>query len=173
MGCWFTQGRRLGAQLSSLTHRCDKNKQTGGETLGALGPESETPERQDARAQRDASYRKALLTEAVNADLGGDQTVGKAIPRGFVNATIGFEKLAAAVGIPSRVLPSFVRFRRGSACASRYEPIEGSVDEEWRRRESNPRPKTFNTRVYILVRLRMVSRSDPREPARTVGTLAR
>jgi hypothetical protein len=54
-----------------------------------------------ARAQRDASFRKALLTEAVNAYLSGEEAAGKAILRDFVNATVGFEKLAATVRIPA------------------------------------------------------------------------
>lgn len=47
------------------------------------------------RAQRDAGFRKALLTEAMNAFLGGDEATGKAVLRDVINATIGFEQLAA------------------------------------------------------------------------------
>ena len=50
-----------------------------------------------ARAQRDPRFREALLTEAINAFLGGDTAAGKAILRDLVNATLGFEKLAAAI----------------------------------------------------------------------------
>ena len=57
-----------------------------------------------ARAQGDAAFRKALLTEAVNAYFGGEEAIGKAILKDFINATIGFEELAADVGIPSKSL---------------------------------------------------------------------
>jgi DNA-binding phage protein len=57
-----------------------------------------------ARAQRDAAFRKALLTEAVNAYLDGDEATGKAVLRDVINATIGFEELALAVGKPSKSL---------------------------------------------------------------------
>ena len=57
-----------------------------------------------ARAQRDAAFRKALLTEAVNAYLGGDEATGKAVLRDVINATIGFEELAIAVRKPSKSL---------------------------------------------------------------------
>jgi DNA-binding phage protein len=57
-----------------------------------------------ARVQRDPGFCKALLTEAVNAYLGGDEATGKAILRDVVNATIGFEKLAAAVMKQSKSL---------------------------------------------------------------------
>ncbi|MGO9095047.1 MAG: DNA-binding protein [Bryobacteraceae bacterium] len=56
------------------------------------------------RAQRDAGYRKALLTEAVNAHLGGDMAAGKAALRDVINATIGFERLAAELQKPSKSL---------------------------------------------------------------------
>jgi DNA-binding phage protein len=51
-----------------------------------------------SRAQRDGAFRKALLTEAVNAYLSGDEATGKAVLRDVVNATIGFEPLAAELG---------------------------------------------------------------------------
>jgi DNA-binding phage protein len=57
-----------------------------------------------ARARRDAAFRRALLTEAVNAYLGGDEAAGKATLRDFINATIGFEELAAVVRKPSKSL---------------------------------------------------------------------
>jgi hypothetical protein len=50
-----------------------------------------------ARAQRDARFRQALFTEAISAYLAGDTATGKAILRDLVNATVGFEALAAAV----------------------------------------------------------------------------
>jgi len=57
-----------------------------------------------ARAQRDAPFRTALLTEAINAYLSGEEPVGKAILKDFINATIGFEKLATVVSVPSKSL---------------------------------------------------------------------
>lgn len=57
-----------------------------------------------ARAQRDAAFCKALLTEAVNDYLSGDEAAGKAILKDVINATIGFEELAAALRKPSKSL---------------------------------------------------------------------
>jgi len=56
------------------------------------------------RAQRDAGFRKVLLTDAMNAHLGGDEATGKAVLRDVINATIGFEQLAAERGEPSKSL---------------------------------------------------------------------
>jgi DNA-binding phage protein len=57
-----------------------------------------------ARAQRDPRFREALFTEAINAYLAGDTAAGKAILRDLVNATVGFEALAAAVNKSSKSL---------------------------------------------------------------------
>jgi DNA-binding phage protein len=56
------------------------------------------------RAQRDVGFRKALLTEAMNAYLGGDEATGKAVLRDVINATLGFEQLAADLQKPSKSL---------------------------------------------------------------------
>jgi DNA-binding phage protein len=56
------------------------------------------------RAQKDARFRQALFTEAINAYLSGDTGAGKAILRDLVNATIGFEGLAAEINKPSKSL---------------------------------------------------------------------
>ena len=52
-----------------------------------------------ARAQRDAPFRRALLREALDSLLEGDIAVAKISLRGYINATIGFEPLAAQVDI--------------------------------------------------------------------------
>jgi len=57
-----------------------------------------------ARARRDARFQEALFTEAINAYLEGDTATGKAILRDLVNATVGFEQLAAEIRKPSKSL---------------------------------------------------------------------
>jgi DNA-binding phage protein len=57
-----------------------------------------------ARVQRDAAFREALLTEAIDALLAGDVDTGKAVLRDFINATIGFERLARETNMPSKSL---------------------------------------------------------------------
>jgi DNA-binding phage protein len=57
-----------------------------------------------ARARKDGAFRKALLTEAVNAYLGGDEVTGKTVLRDVINATIGFEQLAVDLQKPSKSL---------------------------------------------------------------------
>lgn len=57
-----------------------------------------------ARVQRDARFLEALITEAINAYLSGETTTGKAMLRDLVNATVGFEELAASLKKPSKSL---------------------------------------------------------------------
>jgi DNA-binding phage protein len=57
-----------------------------------------------ARAARDAAFREAMFQEAVRALLSGDVDGGRAALRGYINATIGFERLSAALGRPEKSL---------------------------------------------------------------------
>ena len=47
-----------------------------------------------ARVAHDSAYRKALLREAMDSFLAGDVQAGKSILRDYINATVGFPKLA-------------------------------------------------------------------------------
>ncbi len=57
-----------------------------------------------ARAERDPAFRAALLREAIELLLAGDLETGKAVLRDYINATVGFEKLARATGTPAKSL---------------------------------------------------------------------
>lgn len=57
-----------------------------------------------ARAERDPAFRDALLTEAVEQFLAGDLDTGKAVLRDYINATIGFERVAEETGTSSKSL---------------------------------------------------------------------
>ena len=57
-----------------------------------------------ARAERDSAFRAALLKEAVELLLDGDLETGKSVLRDYINATVGFEKLARATATPAKSL---------------------------------------------------------------------
>lgn len=57
-----------------------------------------------ARAQRDAAFRKALLQEGTECLLAGDLDTGKAVLRDYINATMGFEALAKVFDKSSKSL---------------------------------------------------------------------
>ena len=48
-----------------------------------------------ARAKRDAAFRRALLQEGVECLLSGDLDTGKVVLRDYINATLGFEELGS------------------------------------------------------------------------------
>lgn len=57
-----------------------------------------------ARVVADRSFRDALLQEAIETMLAGDVDTGKAILRDYIKATVGFEKLGAAIGTSPKSL---------------------------------------------------------------------
>ena len=56
------------------------------------------------RVRRDPAFAKALLDEAATLFLNGEPDTARLILRDLVNATIGFEALAAETGKPSKSL---------------------------------------------------------------------
>ncbi len=48
-----------------------------------------------ARAKRDPGFRKGLLSEAIESLLSGEVALGKELLRDYINAAVGFPKLAA------------------------------------------------------------------------------
>ena len=69
-----------------------------------MGLTQEFRETVKARVARDASFRSALLTEAIDCFLSGDASTAKALLRDYINATLGFEGLASRVRLPSKSL---------------------------------------------------------------------
>ncbi len=57
-----------------------------------------------ARIAVDPAFRGALLAEGVEALLTGDLDTGKAVLRDYVDATVGFDRLAEATGTPTKSL---------------------------------------------------------------------
>ncbi len=57
-----------------------------------------------ARVKRDPAFQEALLSEGIDALLAGDVDAGKAVLRDYINATIGFERLASATRTPAKSL---------------------------------------------------------------------
>src|SRR5256885_14486933 len=57
-----------------------------------------------ARVQGDSRFCEAVFTEALNSYFADHTTVGKAILRDLVNATVGFEELAVTLKKPSKSL---------------------------------------------------------------------
>ena len=57
-----------------------------------------------ARMKRDAAFRKGILSEAIESLLTGEVALGKELLRDYINATVGFPKLAARTKIHVKTL---------------------------------------------------------------------
>jgi hypothetical protein len=84
-----------------------------------------------ARVQRDPRFRETLFTEAINAYLVGDTATGKAILRDLVNATVGFESLAATVRKPSKSLHRMLA-PRGNPSTENFFDIVNALQKKTR-----------------------------------------
>jgi DNA-binding phage protein len=57
-----------------------------------------------ARVKRDPAFREGLLSDAVESLLSGEVTLGKELLRDYINATVGFPKLAKHTKIHVKTL---------------------------------------------------------------------
>src|SRR5271168_3258438 len=57
-----------------------------------------------ADIKRDPAFRKGMLSEALESLLGGEVALGKELLRDYINATVGFPKLAAHTKIHVKTL---------------------------------------------------------------------
>jgi DNA-binding phage protein len=57
-----------------------------------------------ARVERDPAFRKGLLSDAVESLLVGEVSLGKELLRDFINATVGFPKLAEQTGLHAKTV---------------------------------------------------------------------
>ena len=82
------------------------------------------------RAQGDARFRAAMLSEAINDLLAGDLATGKAVLRDYVNATITFDGLAKATRIPTKSLQRMLGPRGNPTAESLFAIIKALQKSE-------------------------------------------
>ena len=82
-----------------------------------------------ARAARDPAFRRALFQEAVQTLLQGDIDAVRAAIRDYINATLGFEKLSAALGRPQKSLMRMFAHGGNSTAESLFSVI-GALQAE-------------------------------------------
>jgi DNA-binding phage protein len=76
-----------------------------------------------ARVQRDEKFRRGLLSDAVEALLGGESELGREILRDFINATIGFPALAERTGIHVKTLHQMFGLKGNPTAANLFKII--------------------------------------------------
>jgi hypothetical protein len=76
-----------------------------------------------ARAQRDAAFRKALLRDAIESLLAGEVPLGKELLRDYINATVGFPELAAHTKIHVKTLHQMFGPRGNPTASNLFEIV--------------------------------------------------
>jgi len=75
-----------------------------------------------ARVKRDPAFREGLLSEAIESLLSGEVALGKELLRDYINAAVGFPKLAAHTKIHVKTLHQMFG-PRGNPTASKLFEI--------------------------------------------------
>mgnify|MGYP003653502468 CR=1 FL=1 len=78
------------------------------------------------RTERDPAFAKAMLDEAAMAFLNGEPHVARLILRDLVNASVGFEALAAETNRPSKSLHRMLS-EKGNPSMDNLAAIFGAV----------------------------------------------
>src|ERR1035437_10100503 len=92
------------ARRSGRQRRIGKTTGTGRPRKNTMALTKDFRETIRERAQREPEFRKALLREAIELMLSGDEKTGRAILRNYINATVGFRQLEEATSIPANSL---------------------------------------------------------------------
>lgn len=79
-----------------------------------------------ARAARDSAFAKAMLDEAATAFLNGEPETARLILRDLVNASLGFEALAAETERPAKSLHRMLS-EKGNPSMDNLAAIFGAV----------------------------------------------
>ena len=82
------------------------------------------------RAARDPAFAKAMLDEAATAFLNGEPGVARLILRDLVNASVGFEDLAATTKRPSKSLHRMLS-EKGNPSMDNLAAIFGAVRRQF------------------------------------------
>jgi DNA-binding phage protein len=79
-----------------------------------------------SRVKRDPAFARALVDEALTLLLNGDSVTAKLILRDLVNATIGFESLAANLHKPSKSLHRMLS-KSGNPTLENFSAVLGAI----------------------------------------------
>src|SRR5207248_8909975 len=130
--------RRRHEAASASRHRACEEIVGGIQGAESGGCEAETQEVNDMaltrdfkrtiveRVRRDPDFAKALLDEAATLFLNGEPHTARLILRDLVNATVGFEKLAAETAKPAKSLHRMLS-KRGNPTMDNLAAILGVV----------------------------------------------
>jgi len=76
-----------------------------------------------ARVRRDPSFRKGLLRDAIEALLAGEVALGKELLRDYINATVGFPRLAVHTKLHVKTLHQMFGPRGNPTASNLFEIV--------------------------------------------------
>ena len=115
-----------------------------------------------ARAKRDAAFRRGLLSEAIESLLSGEVTLGKELLRDYINATVGFPRLAAHTKIHVKTLHQMFGLNGNPTASNLFEIVAYLQHAEGVRFEIR------STRAALRAKRRLSSRGTNR-PASAIS----
>ena len=105
-----------------------------------------------ARVKRDAAFREGLLSEAIESLLSGEVEVGKELLRDYINATVGFPKLAARTNIHVKTLHQMFGPNGNPTASNLFEIVACLQQEEGVRFEVRPTRAALRSRGRPFLR---------------------
>ena len=112
-----------------------------------------------ARMKRDAAFRKGILSEAIESLLTGEVALGKELLRDYINATVGFPKLAAHTKIHVKTLHQMFGPNGNPTASNLFEIVAYLQQAEGVRFEVRP------TRAALRTKRRPAPRGTKRAAA--------
>jgi len=88
-----------------------------------------------ARARRDSAFRKGLLTEAIESLLSGELALGKELLRDYINATLGFGKVAEHTRLHVKTLHQMLGPKGNPTARNLFQVVACLQDAEGTRLE--------------------------------------
>jgi DNA-binding phage protein len=99
-----------------------------------------------ARVRRDPAFREGLLSEAIESLLSGQVALGKELLRDYINATIGFPKLAAKTDLHPKTLHRMFGPRGNPTASNLFEIVANLQRSEGVRLEVRTAPAPSRSR---------------------------
>ncbi|HEX5424060.1 MAG TPA: hypothetical protein VFW94_10960 [Candidatus Acidoferrales bacterium] len=112
-----------------------------------------------ARIQREAGFREALLREGIENFLSGDVETGKIILRDFIDATVGFPKLSEIMQRSAKSLMRMLGPHGNPQAKNLFEIVKYLQETEGVRFELRPRRAVFGWKAVDVPSTEIVSGS--------------
>jgi DNA-binding phage protein len=113
-----------------------------------------------ARVRSDPAFRKGLLSDAIESLLSGELALGKAMLRDYINATVGFPKLAERTKLHAKTLHQMFGPKGNPTARNLFEIVAYLQDAEGVRFQVRPARAALRRRKATTLRRTVRGRSN-------------